>query len=134
MIDDIIPKFPKEQWNYLRHAAQHWRLPYWDWASKKPVFDTSPVEYDYDVPHLVRLESVNIRTPEGQKWVKNPLYVFRMPGNFPMSKAGVDHICIGLDEGGNKKYVEVGKYFLDRQRLIVSDSKLQSNKQISANQ
>lgn len=98
-MESIIPKFPVDRQNYLKYAAQQWRLPFWDWASKKPVYDTDPVRYDYDVPQLVRLESVRIRGPTGWKWVKNPLYVFRMPGGVPMSEAG---LCPVEVRNGNK--------------------------------
>lgn len=87
MVVTIIPKFPVGQQNELKDAAQQWRLPFWDWASKKPVENAPP---DYDVPQLIRLESVKIRGPEGWKWVKNPLYVFKMPGNVPMSDGKVE--------------------------------------------
>ena len=117
MIEDIIPKFPENQHHILTYAAQHWRLPFWDWASKKKVIDTS--EYDYDVPQLVRLELVKIRTPEGWNWVKNPLYVFRMPKNATMGDAGVKPVCIGLENNGEPKYVKVGKQF---SRQTVADS------------
>lgn len=88
MVDTIIPKFPVHQQNELKDAAQKWRLPFWDWASKKPVEDASP---DYDVPQLVRLESVKIRGAQGWYWVKNPLYVFKMPGNVPMSDGKLNY-------------------------------------------
>lgn len=87
MVATIIPKFPVDQQKELKNAAQEWRLPFWDWASKKPIEGASP---DYDVPQLVRLESVKIRGPKGWNWVKNPLYVFKMPNNVPMSDGGVD--------------------------------------------
>ncbi|MCJ1424292.1 hypothetical protein MMC29_002179 [Sticta canariensis] len=87
MVDIIIPKFPVDQQDELKDAAKQWRLPFWDWASKRPVENGSP---DYDVPQLVRLESVKIRGPEGLHWVRNPLYVFKMPDNVPMSDGKVD--------------------------------------------
>ncbi|MCJ1461686.1 hypothetical protein MMC07_000284 [Pseudocyphellaria aurata] len=93
MVNSIIPKFPLDQQSYLRYAAQQWRLPFWDWASKKPVESVYDPDghgdHDYDVPQLVRLESVEIRGPAGWKWVKNPLYVFRMPKGISMGDAGV---------------------------------------------
>lgn len=92
MLAEIIPKFPRYQQTYLIHAAERWRLPYWDWAStpsKKPIYDSSPAVSDYDVPRLIRLEYIQIKSPEGSKWVKNPLYVFKMPKNAVMGEGGV---------------------------------------------
>lgn len=94
MVASIIPTFPVDQRKYLRFAAQNWRLPFWDWASKKPVelvgIPDGQAKFDYDVPQLVRLESVKIRGPDGWKWVKNPLYVFKMPKGISMGDAGVE--------------------------------------------
>jgi hypothetical protein len=60
---------------------------------KKPVMDAKTKDYNnYDVPQLVRLEAVRIRTPQGLRWVKNPLYTFKMPDNVPMSTGGVEGI------------------------------------------
>lgn len=91
-MDEVIPKFPEHEQIDLIRAAEQWRLPYWDWAMKKPIYDTDPVWYDYDVPQLIRLEAVKIRVPGGFKWVKNPLYAFRMPKNAPMSSGKVSHV------------------------------------------
>lgn len=87
MVNVVIKEFPEDQRKDLVLAADKWRLPYWDWASKKPVLDAKNL--DYDVPQLVRLEAVKIRTGDGLCWVKNPLYAFKMPGNVPMSDGGV---------------------------------------------
>lgn len=92
MLSEIIPEFPKSQQTYLIHAAEQWRLPYWDWASKKPVYDSAPEIADYDVPRLIRLENVQIKKPGGPKWVKNPLYVFRMPDKAVMGDGGVHEV------------------------------------------
>ena len=91
-MDEVIPKFPEHEQNDLKLAAEQWRLPYWDWAMKKPIYDTDPVLYDYDVPQLTRLEAVKIRVPGGLKWVKNPLHAFRMPKNAPMSNGKVSNV------------------------------------------
>lgn len=92
IIDEVIPKFPEHEQIDLKYAAEQWRLPYWDWAMKQPIYDTDPVWYDYDVPQLTRLEAVKTRVPGGLKWVKNPLYAFRMPKNAPMSNGEVSHV------------------------------------------
>lgn len=93
MVEKIILDLPPTQRTSLQHAAEKWRLPFWDWAMKKPVMDAKTEDYvNYDVPQLVRLEAVRIRTPQGLRWVKNPLYTFKMPGNALMSTGGVEGI------------------------------------------
>ncbi|KAI9750729.1 MAG: hypothetical protein M4579_006330 [Chaenotheca gracillima] len=100
MVQEIIPLFPKDQQTSLKRAANSWRMPYWDWASKKPVLDTVPEQYDYDVPQLLRLETIKIRTPAGLKWVKNPLYVFRMAPDTTLGDGGVNGVGQGNDSRG----------------------------------
>ena len=92
---EIIKEFPPQDRPALTHAAETWRLPYWDWGSKRPTFET-PDDVDYDVPHLARLETVHIRCPpdkttgKTRKWIKNPIFSFRMPGGITMGEAGVN--------------------------------------------
>lgn len=61
-------------------------------GDEEPFYDAESDRRDYDVPQLTRLEAVKIRIPGGSQWVKNPLYVFRMLQNAPMSKAKVQHV------------------------------------------
>ena len=100
MIREIIPEFEADLQSRLNRAADLWRLPYWDWASKKPVYDSEPQRFDYNVPELVRLETVKIRVPKknsanGYKWVRNPLHSFRLPGDARMSAGGVQRVWKG---------------------------------------
>jgi len=117
---EVIKDFPDAQQPELKHAADTWRLPYWDWGVKKPSYDGTPD--DYDVPQLIRLETVQIRSPpldknsekKARKWVKNPLYTFRMPNGQPMSAAGVKYKNYWWLDDNNKPipgspFTDVGK-------------------------
>lgn len=44
----------------LLAAAKTWRFPYWDWALKKK---TGPKTSDYDVPQVIKSDTVKIRRP-----------------------------------------------------------------------
>ncbi len=77
MTRTIIPKFPHEDQEELRHAANVWRFPYWDWATKKA--GKAGEEPNYDVPKLIREEFVEVRVPTGgSSKIRNPFYQFWM--------------------------------------------------------
>lgn len=82
MIDDIIPAFPQSEREELKKAADQWRFPYWDWAVKKKQDDGSPP--NYDVPKMVKLEEVEVRTPEGSEKIRNPFHQFVMRNGLAM--------------------------------------------------
>jgi tyrosinase len=85
MVNDIIPNFPKSEQADLKKAADVWRFPFWDWASKKP--DDSG-DYNYNVPRLIREKEVEVRVPEGgTARVPNPFWQFRMPDGMSMGDA-----------------------------------------------
>ena len=81
MVNDIIPKFPESEQADLKKAADVWRFPYWDWASKKA--DGSG-EYDYDVPKLIRVKEVEVRVPRGTAQIRNPFWQFEMRNGLAM--------------------------------------------------
>lgn len=81
MIREIIPTFPESDRADLIEAANAFRLPFWDWACKKPGENG---EYNYDVPKLVRLHEVEVRVPGGTSKIKNPFWQFSMPDGMSM--------------------------------------------------
>ena len=81
MINEVIPEFHDEDKADLRAAADQWRFPFWDWATKKPQ-EKGPK--NYDVPLMVKDEYVEVRTPTGHGKVKNPFWSFRMKDGVPM--------------------------------------------------
>lgn len=81
MINDIIPHFPKSDQADLKKAADVWRFPYWDFATKKA--DASGVR-NYNVPKLIREKEVEVRVPGGTARIPNPFYQFKMPDGLTM--------------------------------------------------
>ena len=81
MVKEIIPTFPESDRAELLEAANLFRFPFWDWASKK-LNDSG--EANYDVPKIVRLEEVEVRVPEGKAKISNPFWQFKMPNNMSM--------------------------------------------------
>lgn len=81
MINEVIPEFHDEDKAELRQAADQWRFPFWDWATKKPQ-EKGPK--NYDVPLMVKTEHVEVRTPTGHTQIKNPFWSFRMKDGVPM--------------------------------------------------
>lgn len=82
MVREIIPTFPEPDRAALLEAANTFRVPFWDWASKKP---NDAGDYNYDVPKLVRLEEVEVRVPGGGTTkIQNPFWQFRMPDGMSM--------------------------------------------------
>jgi len=75
--------FPPEDQEALLQAAESWRLPYWDWAAKKP--DDSG-KYDYNIPVVFQKKEVEIRLPPPQAPgpYPNALYQFTMPQDLTM--------------------------------------------------
>ncbi|KAG8405442.1 hypothetical protein J3458_022097 [Metarhizium acridum] len=73
MVKELIPSITdasvKADWE---KAAQHWRLPFWDWAI--PQSDTGK----FGVPGIVALEQLDVLKLGGKdkERVKNPLYKF----------------------------------------------------------
>ena len=78
MIHDWKLSDPEEE-KIWRKAANHFRLPYWDWARKQ--------EYtgNFGIPQVCTVEFVNIIIPGGlSKLFPNPLIKFSNPGNVAM--------------------------------------------------
>ena len=82
MVNEVIPQFHPEDQKELKDAADQWRFPFWDWASKKPQPGGAPP--NYDIPLIIRDEYVEVRTPEGHGNVKNPFWAFRMKDGVAM--------------------------------------------------
>ncbi|KZT39467.1 Di-copper centre-containing protein [Sistotremastrum suecicum HHB10207 ss-3] len=87
MIQVVIPYFPPEEQGDLIEQAKAWRLPYWDWAAKKNNSQNPQEPVNYNVPWIVRLETIPVLTPAGVWPITNPLYTFRTPE--PMGKYGI---------------------------------------------
>ena len=87
-----IKQYPKPQRFDLHEAARTWRLPYWDWAMKKPLPE-NPKKKDYNVPLVVLTEKVEIRLPtvDGYGPYPNAFYQFTMPGGIDMGHESLEN-------------------------------------------
>jgi hypothetical protein len=89
IIEATVPDSEKELW---KSAAQHWRLPYWDWAADQPYVK------DFGVPELTTLEKVDIVLPNlGKANVDNPLWKFTNPNGKPMGDRSMGKYAIAAD-------------------------------------
>ena len=103
-------EFPDDEKAVLLKAAESWRFPYWDWASKKLIPDKS--RRDYCVPIVFREKTVKVRQPTGPDGdVKNAFYQFTMPDGFTMGDTRLGNLGITAseveDEQGRKYTVPV---------------------------
>ncbi|MCJ1266573.1 hypothetical protein MMC22_006458, partial [Lobaria immixta] len=89
MTQVIIPKYPRHNQEQLTHAANTWRLPYWDWAVLKFDARRRPT---YNIPKIVRMKRIRLKGPEGFTCVDNPMYRFSMPGGQSMGAYGITPI------------------------------------------
>lgn len=80
-----IKEYAESERSDLYEAARTWRLPYWDWAMKKPLPE-DPQKRDYNVPLVVLTENVSIRLPTilGYGPYPNAFYQFTMPSGIEM--------------------------------------------------
>ncbi|KAI1105912.1 Di-copper centre-containing protein [Jackrogersella minutella] len=95
LMKEEIKKYPQKDRPELLEAVKTWRLPFWDWAQKKPVGGNSK-KRDYNVPLAILKKEVDIRmpTPEGHGLCQNALYQFNMPGNITMGDPSLKDLKI----------------------------------------
>lgn len=63
----------------LNDAADKWRLPFWDWAAKRPDKEAGT----YKVPHIAYGTTVKVFRPDGQSETpQNPMYSYGPGGAF----------------------------------------------------
>jgi hypothetical protein len=88
MMDEVIPSFPKAERDHLVTTARKWRLPYWDWAAKKPRNAWQPA--GYRIPLIAENRTISVLTPNGTATIPNPMYVFTTPQ--PMGVHGIEPV------------------------------------------
>jgi tyrosinase len=87
---DYAQTFSGRERDDMIYAAGQWRLPYWDWAAKKPTdWNDLDKKWDYNLPvaFLEKHKEVDVKTPAGPGKVRNALYSFTMPGGLTMGDA-----------------------------------------------
>ena len=87
---ELIPRtFTSDDQAAMFHAAETWRLPFWDWAMKKPAWDpTNPdspknrgPNVGPNVPFLLTQKTVEVKTRTGAATAPNPMYKYILPTN-----------------------------------------------------
>jgi len=88
----LIPTtFAAEDQNEMIQAADTWRLPFWDWAMKKPTWNPAKPDDPVNripgtgpnVPFIVTQQKVQVRTKTGTAApVDNPMFHFAVPTKF----------------------------------------------------
>jgi tyrosinase len=83
----------------LSRAADTWRLPFWDWAAKKPTWNVDkPDSPDNlkaglrpNVPFVVTQKDIEVRVRGGTSTkVPNPMYQFALKEGQAFSQYGVN--------------------------------------------
>jgi tyrosinase len=90
----LIPEtFDSSDQTAMFHAAETWRLPFWDWAMKKPDWDpTNPDSPKNNpknvrpndgpnVPFILTQTTVQVKTKTGVATVPNPMWRYILPEN-----------------------------------------------------
>ncbi|KAI1645927.1 Di-copper centre-containing protein [Daldinia loculata] len=92
LMKEVVNEYPEVDRPDLLQAARTWRLPYWDWALKKPI-NGDLNKRDYTVPLAVLSEEVEIRQPtvQGRGLYRNALYQFTMPGRITMGDSSLKY-------------------------------------------
>jgi len=83
MKDYARATFSGKELDAMLSAADQWRLPYWDWAAKKPDYkkgNPQVSDYDYNLPVAFLESEIVLGTSKIPAKIPNPLYQFRMPG------------------------------------------------------
>jgi hypothetical protein len=101
---EYIKSYPEEARGDLLKAAQAWRLPYWDWAGKKPDDYANPQNWDYNMPQAFLKPEVLIRLPPGNKnpvpskdgtgRFPNALYQFNVPSGLTLGDQKLGNMAI----------------------------------------
>lgn len=85
----LIPTtFDQKDHDAMFRAAETWRLPYWDWAMKKPDWDQANPDSPKNlgpkvgpnVPFVITQKYVEVKTKTGTNSVPNPMLKYTLPG------------------------------------------------------
>ncbi len=81
MIGLIPTTFAAEDQAAMIQAAETWRLPFWDWAMKKPDwhFPDDRTKDGPNVPFIITVPTVDVKTKTGSATVDNPMWKFKVP-------------------------------------------------------
>ena len=93
-----IEKYGQKEKADLSEAARTWRMPYWDWAMKKPLPENPQIR-DYNVPLVVLKKKVSIRQPgiPAETPFDNAFYQFTMPNGIAMGDESLANVDLYQD-------------------------------------
>jgi tyrosinase len=99
MLKLIPTTFAQEDQAAMIRAAETWRLPYWDWAMRKPDWHSpnDPTKFGPNVPFIITLPNVEVKTKTGVATVPNPMWKFSLPAD-PKRKTFGDY---GITKDGS---------------------------------
>lgn len=108
MMTEIIPKVPATVRKAWETSAELWRLPFWDWASKKVrPDDTKPAttKLIYDVPLISKYPEIDVldyQKADANITVKieNPMYKYTIPGPAQMGSYGINDVQANAGDDG----------------------------------
>jgi hypothetical protein len=93
MIQIIPDNFATQDQPSAKAAADTWRLPFWDWAMKKPDWPNGKVPVGPNVPEAITRASVDVITKTGTATVANPMWKFYLPkANTTFGDVGITEI------------------------------------------
>lgn len=85
MLQLIPTTFAAQDHADLIHAAETWRLPFWDFAEKKPDWKTpnDTSKFGPNAPYIITVPKVEVLTKTGVALVDNPMWKFTIPKTDP---------------------------------------------------
>lgn len=95
MVNEVIPGFDVSDHARLKAEAQKWRLPYYDWATKKMCTGSDgKEEKKYDAPLIIQHATVDVYADStGRKApIDNPMYQYTTPKAVAMGEFGVTKV------------------------------------------
>ena len=96
---DLIPReFATQDQAAMFRAADTWRLPFWDWAAKKPDWDPTNPEnpqnvgpvVGLNVPYLLTQKTVYVKSKTGSAVeMPNPMWKYTPPTGKTFGNHGI---------------------------------------------
>ena len=97
MLKLIPTTFADSDQKAMVFAAETWRLPFWDWAMKKPDWGEDPdspknsgPNVGPNVPFILTQKKIEVKTKTGAALVDNPMWKFVLPDNKIFGAHGIE--------------------------------------------
>ncbi|PVH87416.1 putative tyrosinase [Cadophora sp. DSE1049] len=91
MLKLIPTTFALEDQPAMIQAAETWRLPFWDWAMRKPDwhFPNDRRRDGPNVPFIITVPTVEVMTKTGVATVSNPMWRYKLPNGATFGDFGI---------------------------------------------